>query len=278
MKIVVTGSSSGIGRAITEKLLSLNHHVWGVARRDQSDLRMLHASQFCSTQADVSDWNQVKGLAKNIDTTWGAVDALITCAGFQGEIAPLAETDPLAWSDTVTSNINSTFFPIRALQGLLIKSAHPKKIICFSGGGATKFRSHFSAYATAKTGIVRLIETAAYEWIDQHIDINAVAPGKINTAMMDEVILKGPKIVGIEEYTAALKQKKDGGDCLGVVLELIEWLLSSKSNGITGKLISAQWDRWEEWPEHLEELNTTDIYTLRRVTAKERGYAWGDKV
>jgi len=277
MKIIITGSSVGIGRAIAKKLLSNDHQVWGVARRDQSDLKALYPANFHSTQTDVADWNQVEKLVSNISSMWGSVDALITCAGLQGEIAPLEETNPAQWSHTVTSNINGTFFSIRGFYDLLIKSAQKTKIICFSGGGATKSRPYFSAYAAAKTAIVRLIETAADEWKDQHIDINAVAPGRINTAMMDEIIAKGPGDAGIDEYAAALKQKADGKDSLPEVLLLVEWLLSSKSNGITGKIISAPWDRWEEWSQHLNELKTTDIYTLRRITGKERGSTWGDK-
>jgi 3-oxoacyl-[acyl-carrier protein] reductase len=54
-------------------------------------------------------------------------------------------------------------------------------------------------------------------------------------------------------------------------------LASEASRGITGKLISAVWDRWEDWPLHLDELNKTDIYTLRRIVGRDRGMAWGDK-
>jgi 3-oxoacyl-[acyl-carrier protein] reductase len=55
------------------------------------------------------------------------------------------------------------------------------------------------------------------------------------------------------------------------------FLASSKSNGISGKLISAIWDNWEAWPNHLDELNHSDIYSLRRILGKDRGIKWGDK-
>lgn len=131
MKIVITGSSVGIGHAITKKLLSEKHQVWGVARRDQDDLKALYPADFCSTQTDVADWNQVEKLVSTISSMWGSIDALITCAGFQGEIAPLKETNPAQWSQTVTSNINGTFFSIRGFYDLLIKSAQKKKLFAF---------------------------------------------------------------------------------------------------------------------------------------------------
>jgi 3-oxoacyl-[acyl-carrier protein] reductase len=55
------------------------------------------------------------------------------------------------------------------------------------------------------------------------------------------------------------------------------FLASAASDGITGKLISAIWDGWEHWPGHLDELNSSDVYTLRRIAGRDRGFSWGDK-
>ena len=59
--------------------------------------------------------------------------------------------------------------------------------------------------------------------------------------------------------------------------DLAVFLAFSKSDGITAKLISAIWDRWETWPDHINELNLVDAYTLRRIIGKDRGLEWGDK-
>ncbi len=56
------------------------------------------------------------------------------------------------------------------------------------------------------------------------------------------------------------------------------FLGSDKSNGITGKLISAVWDPWAELPKHLENLKTTDVYTLRRIVSKDRDMDWGESL
>ena len=61
------------------------------------------------------------------------------------------------------------------------------------------------------------------------------------------------------------------------VAQTAVFLASEKSNGISGKLISAVWDNWEIWPEHIAELNSSDIYTLRRIVGKDRQKKWGDK-
>ena len=149
------------------------------------------------------------------------------------------------------------------------------KIVCFSGGGATKPRPNFSAYGAAKAAVVRLVETVAEEERGKPVDINAVAPGAIYTHLTDEVIALGPGVVGESEHQAALLQKTAGGAPMARALDLVEWLLSPASDGISGRLISAQWDPWPELERHKGELAAGDVYTLRRITPEERGQSWG---
>jgi len=264
MKILVTGSSSGIGHALTLALLEAGHSVWGLARSKQNHLD----SNFTSSICDVADWNSIESAAQTIAKTWGKVDALILAAGIQGEIAPGVKADPQAWSTTVRKNLEGTYFPIRAFTALLNTQGNRPKVVCFSGGGATKARVNFSAYACAKTAIVRLVETLAEE--NPSFDINCIAPGAINTRLTDEVIQKGPSICGVKEYEEAVKQKASGGQSLEKAIALIKWLLSENSNGISGKLISAQWDTWEKFPDSKALLQTSDIFTLRRIVPEDR--------
>ena len=83
--------------------------------------------------------------------------------------------------------------------------------------------------------------------------------------------------VGKVFYEHSLKQKETGGSPLGAGAELALFLASAASDGITGKLISAVWDDWEHWPEHMDELSSSDVYTLRRIAGRDRGFKWGDK-
>ena len=83
------------------------------------------------------------------------------------------------------------------------------------------------------------------------------------TDHLDEIIKAGPKLVGKELYEISLDQKQHGGLSGEHCANLVCFLASSLSDGITGKLISAIWDDYYEFPKHLEELSETDIYTLR---------------
>lgn len=276
MNIVLTGSSSGIGRALAERLLARGRRVWGLARSDQSDFAARHGGAFRASRCDVAEWPQVAAAGAEIIGAWNTIDALITCAGLQGEIGPTLAVDPEKWSATVRANLDGTFFPIRALGSHLtaLPSGRRGKIICFSGGGATKPRANFSAYGVAKTGVVRLVETLAEETRGQPLDVNAIAPGAINTRLTDEVLALGPAVVGAAEYAAAQKQKASGGGSLDKALGLVEWLLSSASDGITGRLLAAPWDPWPMLGQHAADLAASDIYTLRRIIPEDRGQKW----
>jgi NAD(P)-dependent dehydrogenase (short-subunit alcohol dehydrogenase family) len=268
MRIVLTGSSTGIGRALAERLLSHGHLVWGLARSDQTEFVKQNPNAFFATRCDVSDWARVAGAAHEVLARWPEIDGLIACAGQQGAIGPAIAIDPLQWSATVRANLDGTFYAIRAFHGALRLAPRRAKIVCFSGGGATKSRPNFSAYGAAKTAVVRLVETVAEEERDTPLDINAVAPGAINTRLTDQLIALGPGVTGESEYQAAVRQKATGGAPLARVLDLVEWLLSPASDGISGRLISAQWDPWDRLADDGRLLRDTEAYTLRRVAPK----------
>ena len=271
MNLVLTGSSTGIGRALATQLLAHGHRVWGLARSDQADFADQNPGSFFFSRCDVADWSQVQLSAQAVAAAWAHVDGLICCAGIQGEVGPAVSADPARWSHTVRANLDGTFYPIRAFHDLLTLAPRRSKVIAFSGGGATKPRVNFSAYGVAKTGVVRLIETLAEELHDQQIDLNSIAPGAINTRLTDEVLALGPMVAGAAEYAAAQKQKASGGASLEKALALIEWLLSPASDGISGRLLAAPWDPWSILAKYRQPLASSDIYTLRRILPEERG-------
>jgi 3-oxoacyl-[acyl-carrier protein] reductase len=267
MNLVVTGSSSGIGKFLADSLAAKGHAVCRLARSPQDGF---------SLQCDVSDWPALRNCAEAVAKRWNALDGLICCAGIQEPIGSAMEMDPAAWRKNLAVNLDGTFFAIRAFYSLLKKSPRRAKVVCFSGGGATSPRPNFAAYGVAKTGVVRLVETLAAEWQGQPLDINAIAPGAIFTRMTEQVLARGAAAAGKAEFESASKLTRDNSNKLGKVLSLVEFLLSGKSDGITGKLLSAPWDPWEKLPGFKADLQS-DIYTLRRIVPKDRGKTWGDK-
>jgi NAD(P)-dependent dehydrogenase (short-subunit alcohol dehydrogenase family) len=277
MKIVITGTSSGIGRFLAEHLASSGHQIWGVARSSQADFEESVRGRnldFISSRSDVADWGQVSALATQVERQWTSLNALICCSGVQSPIGPAMTVDPLEWSQNIRVNLDGTFYPIRALYHLLLRGAPRAKVICFSGGGSTSPRPNFSAYAAAKCAVVRLVENLAHEWEQQAVDINAVAPGAIYTKMTEETIAMGPVAAGEKEYASALELKQKGDAPLKKVAGLLDFLLSERSDGISGRLLSAPWDPWAKLDQYREELKANDVFTLRRIRPEDRGLKW----
>ncbi|MDE3068221.1 MAG: SDR family oxidoreductase [Verrucomicrobiota bacterium] len=268
MKIAITGSSSGIGQFLADSLEARRHDLCRLARSLQPGF---------SFQCDVSDWKALQQCAEKISVKWGAVDALICCAATQEPIGPAMNIDPSAWRRNLAVNLDGTFFAIRAFYPLLKKSARRAKVVCFSGGGATSPRPNFAAYGVAKTGVVRLVETLAAEWEGRPPDINAVAPGAIFTRMTETILARGEKLAGREEFESASTLPRDNAAKLEKVRGLVEFLLSKKSDGLSGRLLSAPWDPWPDLAAVREELRDSDIYTLRRIVPRDRGKIWGDQ-
>jgi NAD(P)-dependent dehydrogenase (short-subunit alcohol dehydrogenase family) len=264
MRIVITGTSSGIGRHLAEQLAAKGHEIWGLARTPQQ-------ATFATSECDVSDWAQIEQSRALVAQRWPALDAIICAAAIQGAVGPAMQADPATWSRTVRVNLDGTYFTIRAFWELLRANSRRGKIVCFSGGGATKGRPNFSAYAAAKTGVVRLVENLATEWTGLPVDINAVAPGAINTAMTHETVRLGPEHAGAAEFATAQGQLESGGQSSAKALGLVEFLLSEKSDGVSGRLLSAQWDDWAGLGSHSATLEGSEIYQLRRILPEERG-------
>jgi 3-oxoacyl-[acyl-carrier protein] reductase len=131
-----------------------------------------------------------------------------------------------------------------------------------------------TAYAASKAAVVRFAESLALEVKDEGIDVNAIAPGALNTRMMQELLAAGPAAVGSAFFARMKRIADEGGTPLEKGAALAVFLASAASDGITGKLLSAVWDPWHTLPAHLEDLARTDVYTLRRIVPPDRGLRW----
>ena len=97
----------------------------------------------------------------------------------------------------------------RAVLPLLREQGYGK-IINLSGGGATAPLPRISAYAASKAAVVRMTETLAEELNGRGVDVNAIAPGALNTRMLDEVLEAGPEKVGKAFYERCAQAARRG--------------------------------------------------------------------
>ena len=282
-KILVTGASQGFGLAVAERCLAEGADVAVCARSaeqiEQAGValraRAAGGQRVVARVADVSDRAEVERLVAETARELGGLDGLVNNAGVYGPKGLIEEVDWAEWAKAIEINLFGTVLPCRAVLPLF-RSRGWGKIVNLSGGGATAPLPRLSAYAASKAAVVRFTETLAEELRGTGIDVNAVAPGALNTRLLDEVIAAGPDKVGKTFHERALRQRAEGGAPLEKGAALCAFLLSAESDGIQGRLLSALWDPWADLPGRRSELETSDIYTLRRIVPKDRGRDWGE--
>ena len=282
---IVTGASQGFGLAVARQFVVEGASV-AICARDAILLEEVcfelakattqGEQKVVSFTVDVSKKDEVVGFVQQVVQDLGRVDILVNNAGVYGPMGEIETIDWNEWVQAIEINLFGSILMSRAVLPYL-KGQRSGKIIQLSGGGATNPMPRLSAYAVSKAGIVRFVETLAEEVREFGIDVNAIAPGALNTRLLEEVLQAGPEKVGEGFYQKSLQQKESGGASLEIGVGLAVFLGSSASDGITGKLISGLWDNWSEWPQHLEELQQSDVYALRRITGRDRGMQWGDK-
>jgi NAD(P)-dependent dehydrogenase (short-subunit alcohol dehydrogenase family) len=280
--IVITGASQGLGRAIATACVDEGAHVLICARdgerldavRSELDHLAGKKQKVAAFAADVSQVDATNEMLAYAQNHLPAVSGLVNNAGVYGPMGLLEDVNITDWVRALEINLMGTVLPCRAVLPIFRKLGHGK-IVNLSGGGATAPMPRFSAYGASKAAVVRFTETLAEETRDVHIDVNAIAPGALNTRLLDEVLAADPSVVGRAFYERALEQKKKGGIPLERGAALATYLLSTESDGITGRLISAVWDPWETLHRRRDELKATDIYTLRRIVPRDRGLDWG---
>jgi NAD(P)-dependent dehydrogenase (short-subunit alcohol dehydrogenase family) len=279
---LITGASQGLGLAIARAVVEAGGSVMMCAR-DAALVDTARAEvaavagpgqRVLAMRADVSRRDDVDALARETLAAFPDLHILVNNAGIYGPMGLVEEVD---WDDWVRAMEINVFGSILVCRALLphFKRQRYGKIIQLSGGGATSPLPRLSAYAASKAAVVRFAESLALEVTGDGIDVNAIAPGALNTRMMRELLDAGPEPVGRAFYDRMKKIADEGGTPLEKGAALIVLLASAASDGITGKLLSAAWDPWETLPEHRADLERTDVYTLRRIVPADRNLPWG---
>jgi 3-oxoacyl-[acyl-carrier protein] reductase len=279
--VLITGGSRGIGRAVAEAYLREGARVFLVANGAEELSKTIadlskEFSGVDGTVCDVSDEKVVEGVVYEAIRKMGPIDVLVNAAGIYGPIGPTLEVETAYWRKAYEVNVFGTLYMIRAVGKYMTEkkpAINPTplsgnisgKIINFSGGGDGPL-PNFSSYNSSKIAVVRLTETLAEEFKPLGIEINSIAPGAVNTKFLDEALAAGEEKVGKEKFQKLLKQKQEGGTPLLKTADLCVWLASSASDGLSGKFLSAVWDKYPEWtPEKIKEIMKSSAFTMRRA-------------
>lgn len=280
--VLVVGASRGIGFGIAKSYVKLGADLM-ICSKNLSKIKKSYQKlnkfkkknqQLFYTSVDVSIKSEVKSLIRLTLKKLSKIDIIISNAGIYGPRGSIESVSWAQWVNTIKVNLFGPIFLCREIIPYFKKN-NKGKIIQLSGGGVAGPLPRISGYAISKIAVARFMENLSEEVKDFSIDINVVAPGAINTDMLEEIIKEGPKNIGDYYYKKALKQKKLGGSSLKKACDLILFLSSEHSNGITGKILSALWDNWKILSRYKKILRNSDIYTLKRINPKDRGFSWG---
>ena len=278
---LITGASQGLGREIAAAYLRAGASV-AICARDRALLDQTRAElaplaaagqQIVALVCDVSKPEQVARVVDEAIATFPHLDIVVSNAGVYGPKGVVEDNDWDAWVAAIEINLFGSVLLCRSIVPHLKRRGYGK-IIQLSGGGATAPMPRVSAYAASKAAVVRFAETLALELAAHKIDVNCVAPGALNTKMLDEILAAGPQTVGDDLYKRLVKQKESGGASIENAAALAVFLAAHDTDGITGRLISAVWDPWRDLASHRDELAGSDIYTLRRIIPGDRGKPW----
>lgn len=278
--ILITGANRGLGKEIARACLQQGANLLLCARdaglleetcRELRDFASPEQTVLAEV-GDVSNEQDVRRLVARAESALPQFNCIVNNAAILGPKGLLETTDWNEWIHTLEVNLLGTVLVCRSALPIFRRRGQGK-IVNLSGGGATTPRPRFSAYAVSKAAIVRFTETLAEETKGSGIDVNAIAPGTLNTRLLDEVVTAGREKAG-EEYDRVLRQKQEGCESIENAAALCVFLLSSESDGISGKLISAVWDPWKTLSKRREELSASDIYTLRRIRPEDRAQRW----
>lgn len=281
--VLLTGASKGLGYETAKHFVKNGSNLIICARDSKKIKKTFKQLQKIKNKkqkiiysvTDVSSLIEVKKLVNLSIKEFGKIDVLVNNAAI---IGPKGHIEKVNWKDflkTIKINLLGSILLCRTVIPYF-KKRNKGKIIQLSGGGGVGPSPMLTSYAISKVGIVRFIENLSEEIKKFNIDVNAVAPGIMLTDMLNEMVRAGPKKIGKDNYKKFIKAKKSGETNFKKICELILFLSSRYSDGISGKIISATWDNWKKWIKYKKFLKNSDIYTLRRIVGKDRGFKLGD--
>jgi NAD(P)-dependent dehydrogenase (short-subunit alcohol dehydrogenase family) len=238
--VAITGVASGIGQAAARRLLGLGWTVFGLdAARERLDATAAQfaaaGSRFKPIACDVTDASGVVAAFADIGFVSPALDALICCAGIL-RTAPLESMHADDFDALFAVNTRGTWLCAKEALPLLRKAAvpeQPARVVLLSSVAALRPKVSGGAYAASKAAVSQLCRVMAVEWAPSGVLVNALAPGTVDT----------PMIQAVADAASAQGYRPSGVSPVGRiatpddVVDVIMFLLSDAARYVTGTTI-----------------------------------------
>ena len=235
-RVIVTGGSRGIGYAIVEKLLKEGYQVCLIARNNkelrEATSRLMEFGKVDYMVLDLSDKKSINRFVKKWDNP---IYALINNAGVARQ-EMLEEKDEGSWEYIIGTNLNGPYY---LTKGLVNKIASNGRIVNISSQLGKEGRAGWGAYCASKFGLIGLTKCWAKELGKRGITVNAVCPGWVATQMaLSDIAFRARKVgISQKKFMEQTCQNIELGRFTEPeeVASLVHFLVSTESNGITGR-------------------------------------------
>ncbi len=231
---LVTGAGSGIGRASALAFAREGARVV-VADVDadgaQETVRAIEeqGGEAFFVQADVAVGGEVREMVERAVATYGRLDCAFNNAGIEGEMAATAECSEENWDRTIAVNLKGVWLCMKHEIPQMLEQGGGAIVNCASIAGLVGF-PNLPAYTASKGGIVQLTRTAALEYAQSGIRVNALCPGVIRTPMVDRITGGDPEAEA--QFTALEPVGRMGAP--EEMAEAAIWLCSDAASFVTG--------------------------------------------
>jgi len=244
--VAVTGAAGGIGRAIALRLAAEGAQLSLLARRDEALSALAGEIGGAHTEpCDIRRGDEVDRAFDRCAGVHGPLFALVACAGIGGPNDPGPEDRFL---DLVEMNLTGTYRCLRAAQRHLGEGPGARHLVVISSVLARIAVPGYTGYSASKAGLLGLVRSLAAELAALGVQVNAICPGWVDTAMAWEGIDGLAEAIGItraQAHAEAMRAVPLGrmgqpDDVAGVVA----WLLSPDARGVTGQAIDQNGGAW----------------------------------
>ncbi|NQT61061.1 MAG: SDR family oxidoreductase [Bacteroidetes bacterium] len=261
--VVVTGGAGGLGSLICK---TFAEHGARVAVVDQNNEQLeqvvtsLKSSAFevAAFSCDVTDEEKVDSMFSEIENRFGPTDILFNCAGTLRGIGSICDVNIHDWKNDVFVSLLGSFFCSRRVLKQM-KARNRGYIINMFGGGL-KPQPYMSGYVCAKAAVLLLTEELSNEVVDYNVNVFAIRPGPVRTAMNDYVMQSEAG----RRWRPDFKKIFDEGHAtdIGVVANLAIQLCSGRADMLTGRLFDAT-KNFDEIIASSDRVICEDLLTMR---------------
>ena len=190
---IVTGSTSGIGKALADALAANGVHVmlngFGDAtaiETERANMEAAHGVKVLYDAADMTKGDQIAAMVARAKAEFGRLDILVNNAGIQ-HVSPIDEFPIEKWDQIIAINLTSAFHTTRAAVPIM-KTQGRGRIVNIASAHALVASPFKGAYVAAKPGVLGLTKTVALEVAEAGITCNAICPGYVKTPLVDAQI------------------------------------------------------------------------------------------